>query len=49
MKKYIRMELEIIRFSEEDVIKTSGELPNVSSGEDELPIVPWSGSGSRFI
>lgn len=42
MKRYNKAEMEILVWSEEEIVRTSGEkLPDVPVGEDDLPIVPW--------
>ena len=38
MKKYIDLEIEILQFCIEDVVRTSGG--NVETSENELPFLP---------
>ena len=43
MKKYTAFEMELLRLSEEDLIRTSGESegqPDIEFDENELPLVP---------
>lgn len=45
MKRYIELEIDIYRFQEEDIIKTSpsggDESSSIGGEPDELPFVPF--------
>ena len=40
VKKYTALEMELIVLEQFDVIRTSGNQPNIDFDENELPLVP---------